>query len=242
MDPSGVTALLTGAGRRIGAACAEALAAQGARIAIHCHRSEADAESLCAAIRQRGGQAAWFCADLADAGQTSALLEQVCQHFGPVRILVNNAAIFQSGSLRTTSQEVWERHLAVNLTAPFLLMQAFANSLAPTLTGKIINLIDQRVVRPHSGQVAYTVAKSALWTLTRMAAVELAPTIQVNAIAPGPILPSAAATVGSFQQVAAATPLGRAGIPQDIADTLLFLVRQEFITGEMICVDGGEHL
>lgn len=242
MDPSGVTVLLTGAGRRIGAACAETLAVAGARVAVHCHHSEAEAESLCATIRQRGGQAQRFSADLTHVEQTSRLLEQVCSSLGPVRILVNNASIFQPGSLRTTRLEAWQHHLAVNLNAPFLLMQAFARALVPPATGKIINLVDQRVTRPHSGYIAYTVAKGALWTLTRMAAVELAPYIQVNAIAPGPILSSQDADAESFQRVVAATPLGRAGKPQDIADTLLFLVHQEYITGEMICVDGGEHL
>ena len=242
MDPSGVTALLTGSGRRIGAACATSLAAVGTRVAIHCHHSENEARTLCQTIRQQGGEADYFVADLEDTGQTENLIEQVQSRLGPVRILVNNASIFQPGELRTTSMAAWNRHLAINLTAPFLLMQSFARCLLPTMGGKVVNLIDQRVTRPRSGYVAYTVAKSALWTLTRMAAIELAPNIQVNAIAPGPILPAPEATFDAFQKIASATPLARSGSPQDIADTLLFLIHQEFITGEMICVDGGEHL
>lgn len=242
MDPSGVTALLTGSGHRIGAACAEALAAKGARVAIHYHRSEKDAESLCTAIRQRGGQAMLFPADLADAEQTSGLIEQVCRRLGSVRILVNNASIFHPGDMDTTCLEQWNQHLAINLTAPFLLMQAFSRALAPAATGTIINLIDQRITRPRPGHMAYTVAKSALWTLTRVAAMEMAPAVRVNAIAPGPILPSPGATEASFKRVAAAVPLGCSGTPADIAETLLFLVQHTFITGEMICVDGGEHL
>lgn len=242
MEPSGVTALLTGAGRRIGACCAEALASTGVRVAIHCHHARTDAEALCLAIRRRGGEAEPFSADLAEAGQAERLMAQVRTHFGPVRILVNNASLFQPGTLRTTTQAAWDRHMAINLTAPFLLMQAFAQALAPTTTGKIINLLDQRITRPPVGHLAYTTTKSALWALTRMAALELAPTIQVNAIAPGPILPAPDATEAAFQRIATATPLGRAGTPQEIADTLLFLVKHTFITGEMICVDGGEHL
>lgn len=242
VELAGLTALVTGAGRRIGAACAEALAAAGARVAVHCHHATGEADALCTAIRRRGGEAQWFQADLADTGQTAGLMAQVEACLGPVRILVNNASLFRPGTLRATPLEAWQREMAINLTAPFLLMQAFAAALAPTKTGTVVNLLDQRIVRPPVGHLAYTVAKSALWTLTQMAAIELAPAIRVNAIAPGPILPASGAPDAHFHAVVDATPLKRVGTPQDVTETLLFLVRQSMITGEMICVDGGEHL
>ncbi len=242
MELAGTTALVTGAGQRIGAACAEALALAGAQVAIHTHRSHTMAGECCATIRRQGGRAEIFAADLSDGQQAVQLMEQVTARLGRVDILVNNAAVFQPGHLRDTPLTAWQAVMAINLTAPFLLMQAFARGLAPSGAGVIINLIDQRVARPRPGHLAYTVAKEALWTLTRITAVELAPTIRVNAIAPGPILPAAGMAGEAFQRVAAATPLGRAGSPQDIVDTLLFLVRHPFITGEMIFVDGGEHL
>ncbi len=248
MNPLGVTALVTGAGHRIGAACVRALAAAGGRLAIHRHRSGGAADRLCAAVCRQGGEAALFEADLTDAGRAAGLLDAVRDRLGPVHILVNNAAIFEPGGLRDTDLENWQRHLSLNLTAPFLLSRALARQLdeeppvLPDRPRKIINIIDQRIARPRPGHLAYTCAKSALWTLTRISAQELAPRVQVNAIAPGPILPAAGPPSENFQRVAAATPLGRPGAPSDIADTLLFLIHQDFITGEMIHVDGGEHL
>lgn len=243
LELAGSTALITGAGQRIGAACAQALALAGVKVAVHAHHSLAAAQALCHAIQQQGGVAEPFLADLADPRQTTHLLEQVNSQLGTVRILVNNAAIFKPGAFGTTSLEAWQEMLAINLTAPFLLMQAFARALGPVTAGVIVNLLDQRITRPRPGHLAYTVAKSALWSLTRMAALELAPTIRVNAIAPGPILPAVGMEgEAHFQRIAAATPLGRPGSPQDIVDTLLFLVRHAFITGEMVYVDGGEHL
>lgn len=242
MDLLGVTVFITGAGRRIGAYCAQALALEGARIIIHYHRSKEQAVSLTHTIRERGGTAEVVSGDLADPQQVKNLLSQAESLLGPVRILINNASLFFPGTLTNTPLDQWNQHLGVNLTAPFLLTQAFANQLKPSLSGKVINIIDQRVTRPRSGHLAYTVAKSALWTLTQITAQELAPTIQVNAIAPGPILPALGADPKTFHQVAHATPLKRAGTPKDISNTVLFLIQQDYITGEMICVDGGEHL
>jgi NAD(P)-dependent dehydrogenase (short-subunit alcohol dehydrogenase family) len=242
MDVRGIPVLVTGGGKRIGAACVEALAGLGASVVIHAGRSLQEAESLSVRIRQQGGQAAVVQADLEQPESTRDLLLQAGDCFGPVRILVNNAAIFKPGLFENTSLGQWQEHLAVNLTAPFILMQEFARQLPPPLVGKIINLIDQRIARPRPGHVAYTTAKSGLWTLTRIAAQEMAPRIQVNAIAPGPILPAPDHQPGAFEQVAQATPMARPGSPGDITQTLIFLIAQEYITGEIIRVDGGEHL
>ncbi|MBF0425599.1 MAG: SDR family oxidoreductase [Magnetococcales bacterium] len=248
MELTGTTALITGAGRRLGAACALALARVGVRIVLHHGTSAADARVVSEEIQRLGGTALPLAADLADPEQVATLLPRAITLTGGIDILINNAAIFIPGGLRDTDSESWQRHLAINLTAPFLLMQAFARQphLQPNgdtrVRGKVVNLLDQRIDRPRPGHVAYTAAKSALWSLTRMAALELAPAIQVNAIAPGPILPAADAPLEQFQRIAAATPAGCPGSPEAIVDALLFLLRHDYITGDKVCVDGGEHL
>jgi NAD(P)-dependent dehydrogenase (short-subunit alcohol dehydrogenase family) len=242
MDVRGVPVLVTGGSRRIGRACVLALAGAGASVVIHHGRSVEDAQRLCEQIHQQGGKAATVQADLGQSSMLSGLMHRAGQFFGPLQILVNNAAIFRPGLFADTSQDDWHEHLAVNLTAPFLLMQGFARQIPSQTPGKIINIIDQRIARPKPGHVAYTTAKSGLWTLTQMAAQEMAPWIQVNAIGPGPILPAPDQQSDSFLQVARATPMARAGKPEDIAQAMLFLLEQEYITGDIIRVDGGEHL
>ncbi|MBF0454133.1 MAG: SDR family oxidoreductase [Magnetococcales bacterium] len=242
IDIRTMPALVTGGSQRIGAASALALARKGASVVIHYGRSDREAKTLCEKIQQQGGRGATLQADLESADQVETLVERAEGFFGPLQILVNNAAIFQPGLIKETPLEQWQAHLSINLTAPFLLMQAFARRLPEETPGKIINLIDQRVLRPRPGHVAYSAAKSALWALTQMAAQEMAPNIQVNAIGPGPILPAPNHEPGGFERVAQRTPLGRPGSPEDITQALIFLLEQTFITGEMVCVDGGEHL
>ncbi|MBF0096629.1 MAG: SDR family oxidoreductase [Magnetococcales bacterium] len=239
MELTGLTALVTGAGQRIGAACIQALADKGVRIACHANHSWQSAQGQCDDIRRQGGTAELFVADLAQEEASQRLFEQVTERMGGVQILVNNAAIFQRGTLLDLQPSQWQRMMAINLTAPMLLMQSFARQ---GQAGTIVNVLDQRIARPRPGHLAYTVAKSALWTLTQMAALELAPAIRVNAIAPGPILPAMGDSDAAFQRVVAATPLQRAGSPQDVVQALLFLLQQPFITGQLLFVDGGEHL
>lgn len=242
MDIKGVPILVTGGGRRIGAACVLALAKAGAAVIIHYGSSANAATRLSEDINQNGGRAATLQGDLGQPEMAIELLERAGKFFGPVQILINNAAIFKPGLLADTSLPQWQEHISTNLTAPFLLMQGFARQLPAGTPGKIINFIDQRISRPRPGHIAYTTAKSALLTLTKIAAQELAPQVQVNAIAPGPILPAALDSQDHFAQIANATPLARAGTPDNIVQTLLFLLEHEYITGEMIRVDGGEHL
>lgn len=242
MKVHGQTALVTGGARRIGAACVHALARAGAKVVVHAHHSLAQAQEVCREVAFAGGEARIVQGDLLDPQGVGRIMEQAQNHFGPLTILVNNAAIFEPGTVRDTSMENWHRHMEINLTTPFFLMQHFARQCPSGAMGKIVNLIDQRVLRPRGGHVAYTAAKSALWTLTRMAAMELAPEIQVNAIGPGPILPVEGEAHENFTRVVHGTPMGRPGTPEEIGETLLFLLQQDFITGEMICVDGGEHL
>jgi pteridine reductase len=242
MDMRGVPVLVTGGGRRIGKACVEALAQAHALVVIHYGRSQKEAEILCDTIRKKGGQAALVQGDLANTAEVASIMQRAAQCFGPVHILLNSAAIFKPGLFKSTTIDQWHEHLSVNLTAPFILMQEFAAQLPANTPGKIINIIDQRIKRPRPGHIAYNAAKSGLWTLTQVAAQEMAPFIQVNAIAPGPILPAPDQPEDSFEKIAKATPLARRGSPDDIVKAMIFLIEQEYTTGEIIRVDGGEHL
>ncbi|MBF0588459.1 MAG: SDR family oxidoreductase [Magnetococcales bacterium] len=249
-------ALVTGAGHRLGAAIALALAEAGAPVAIHYGRSDQEAEAVRQQILQKGGQAVTLQADLADPNDVDGLMERAADALeGTVRTLVNSAAIFQPGGVRDTTRKSWSRHLAINLTAPTRLMGAFARQFdpgpsptteraphPPRLEGRIINIIDQRIRRPQPGHLAYSTAKAGLWHATQVAAAELAPTITVNAIGPGPILPAPGDPREKFEAIAAATPMQHPGSPNDITAALMFLLSQTYITGEMLCVDGGEHL
>lgn len=233
---------MTGGGRRIGAACVRALSAAGARVAVHCHGSTSIADDLCQEINAAGGEAWTIEADLGDWREVECLLPRVGKKMGPVTILVNNAAIFEPDTVLGANWDDWNRHMALNLSAPFFLMSRFARQVPEGAEAKVVNIIDQRVMRPGRGYVSYTVAKSGLLSLTRMAALELAPGIQVNAIGPGAILPAAGDDTETFEATGRSVPLGRPGSLEDITEALLFFLRQDYITGEMLCVDGGQHL
>ncbi|MBF0367895.1 MAG: SDR family oxidoreductase [Magnetococcales bacterium] len=258
MKLEGATALVTGGAQRIGSVIAYALAKAGVRVVVHYNGSQQAAQLTCDGIRQQGGVAEAVQGDLSHPEQVMALVDRSRSLLGPLSILVNNAAIFEPGSIRDTSLANWQRHHQINATAPFLLLQAFArqpelmNGALDTAgearsglnlpLGKVINIIDRRVRRPGAGYIAYTTAKSALWSLTQLAAKELAPHIQVNAIGPGPILPPPGEGMAHLERVAQATPARRPGSPEEIASALIFLLEHDFITGEMLAVDGGEHL
>ncbi|MBF0611939.1 MAG: SDR family oxidoreductase [Magnetococcales bacterium] len=249
MELNGRIALITGTARRIGRELALGLAQEGAHIALHYRQSSHEALYLADEIYAMGGRVRLFPADLQLEEEAIALPTRVTAAMGAPTLLINNASIFEEGSLLNTTADQWHRHLAINLTAPFFLMQTFAREILthsqnsePTVQGKIINLLDQRVAHPKPGHLAYTVSKCALHTLTTLAAQELAPHILVNAIGPGAILPANPADPHAFQQIAAASPLARAGAVGDILDTTLFLLKQDYITGQLIHVDGGKHL
>ena len=240
MELKGCTALITGGGRRLGAACALALGKEGIQVIVHYNRSQAEAEQICQHIRANGGKADAIQADLADWSQAAGLIPKIRERFGPFSILLNNASVFNPGRIATTDQALWQEEMAINLNAPFLLIQNFAQQ--EPVKGKIVNMLDYRVLKPKPGHLAYTIAKSALWTLTRLAALELAPHIQVNAIGPGAILPTSQSDPGELARIAAATPMAVPGKPQDIIEALLFFLKQDYITGELLCIDGGAHL
>ncbi len=235
-------ALITGGAVRIGRTIALSLAKSGCSIAIHYNRSQAEAVETVAAITDLGGTAACFQADLADGARADALIAQISSAMGPVTCLVNNASHFADDRLPGITRDSWGAHMAVNLETPVFLAQAFAAQLPDELTGNIVNIIDQRVLRPNPHFFSYTLSKSALWAATKTMAQALAPRIRVNAIGPGPALGSVYQSEADFEHECRSMPLGHGTTPEEIAETVLFILRAPSMTGQMIALDGGQHL
>ncbi len=236
------TVLITGAGRRIGRALAEDLGARGWVVVVHYNGSSTDAETVAHAIHASGGRAVTLRADLADAAEVATLVPHAVREAGPLGCLINNASIFERDDVHTATLESWERHQAVNLHAPFFLSQAFAKQLPHTAQGVIVNLIDERVWQLTPAFMSYTVSKTGLWTLTQTMAMALAPRIRVNAIGPGPTLPNPYQDQAQFDQQQARMPLGRGTTPEEICSAVRFILEAPAMTGQMIALDGGQHL
>ncbi len=236
------TALVTGAGKRLGRAIALALAEAGYAVAVHYGEGAADADALVTEITGGGGRAVALAADLANENEVAGLIGRAAEALGPLDVLVNNASVFERDEALDATRESWDRHMEINLRAPFVLAQGLAQQLPGGAAGNIVNILDQRVenLTPHF--VSYTLSKSGLWTLTRTLALALAPDIRVNAVGPGPVLPSPRQSQAQFDAQARATPLGRAVTPKEIADAVVFLLAAPSVTGQMIAVDGGQHL
>lgn len=232
-------ALVTGAAKRIGRTLAIRLAEQGLRVAVHCHRSIGEAERTVAEIVRRGGAAAVVEGDLADPQTPERLVRQVADRLGPPSVLVNNASIFEPESLAEVTAESFERHISVNLRAPLLLSQAVA-AAAPT--GQIVNIADWRGLRPTPGHLSYTLSKAGLIALTQLLALELAPRWRVNGVAPGAILPPPGKFDSHLTALHAKIPLRRHGAPELIADTVCYLLKADFTTGQIVSVTGGQEL
>ena len=238
-DVSGHTALVTGAGRRLGRAFAEALALHGADLVVHYGRSQAGAEETVEAARQHGVRAVAVQADLTDPEQAANLVPRVLSQVSEIDLLVNNAAIFEPMGALETSRETWQRHLNINLTAPFLISQAFANARSGA-AGAIVNLLDWRALRPGPNHFAYAFSKATLAALTRGLAIALAPHIRVNGLTLGAILPASEGESGDPIQ---GVPAGRWGTVEEAVDALLFLLAGPgSVTGEILQLDGGRHL
>jgi NAD(P)-dependent dehydrogenase (short-subunit alcohol dehydrogenase family) len=236
------SALVTGAGRRIGRAIAQSLASAGWAVAIHYNRSEADARETVALIEAKGGRAKTVQADLAHEAATQTLVARAGDAVGPLTLLVNNASIFENDLWNTVTRESWDQHLEVNLRAPFVLIQEFARRRPPGALANVVNLIDERVWNPTPYFVSYTVSKMGLWGLTQTLALALAPEVRVNAIGPGPTLQSAHQTPEQFRRQWSMMPLRRPIGVDEICRALHFILDAPSMTGQMIALDGGQHL
>lgn len=235
-------ALVTGGARRIGREIALDLAAAGLDIALHCRDSQDAAEDTAAEIEALGRRVAVLEADLIDPSAAEALPARAVEALGGLGMVVNNASIFERDDWDTVTGESWTAHMAVNLESPFRIIQAFAKALPEGTNGVAVNILDQRVfsLTPHF--VSYTLSKSGLWTLTRTLALALAPRVRVAAVGPGPTAPSARQDPDDFERQCAIVPLGRRTEPTAIAKAVRFILESPSYTGQMIALDGGEHL
>lgn len=235
-------AVVTGAAHRIGRAIALDLSAEGWAVALHCHRSRAAAEALAEEIRQGQRRAAVVEADLADPAAVAGLLPAVETALGPASLLVNNASLFERDDVSTLDPDLYARHMAVNLTAPVFLARDLARRLPVGGEGVVINMIDQRVWRLTPLFFSYTLAKSALWTATQTLAQALAPRLRVAGIGPGPTLANVRQSAADFRRQSEAVPLRRGPDLDEIAGAVRFILDTPSFTGQMLALDGGQHL
>ncbi len=233
-------ALVTGGGKRIGRAICLELARAGFDLAIHYRSSAKAAEAVAEEARALGRRAETVRADLAVEAETKALVPAAVEAIGPLAALVNNASVFEDDRVGALDRAVWDSHMETNLRAPVVLAEAFA-AQAPD-GSCIVNLLDQRVLKPDPRFFSYALSRNALWWATRTLAQALAPRIRVNGVGPGPTLPSIHQSEADFAAEAANTLLQRRGSPEAVADAVRWLVEAELVTGQMIAVDGGQHL
>ncbi|WP_377295586.1 SDR family oxidoreductase [Rhizobium sp. SGZ-381] len=236
------TVLVTGAARRMGRAIAEDLARHGYGVAIHADRSFAEAEQLAAELRAEGHRAAAVEADLLDSQATDSLIDQAAQQLGPITGLVNNASLFVSDTADAFDAQSFDRHFAIHVRAPSILSAALLRQLPEAANALIVNIIDQRVWKLTPQFYSYTLSKTALWTATQTLAQAYAPRVRVNAIGPGPSFRSARQAPEDFQRQIDALPLKRGPGPDEFGRTIRFLFDTPSITGQMIALDGGQHL
>ncbi|MGC3938594.1 SDR family oxidoreductase [Roseobacter sp. EG26] len=246
------TALVTGAGHRIGRAMALFLADRGYSVAVHYASSDKGARETVALIEERNGRAIALQADLLDDVQTTKLFsDAIAQLGGPITCLVNNASIFEYDTVETATRDTWDRHMQSNLRAPFLLTQAMAaqglsplkdDAGEPMAAALIVNMVDQRVRKLTPEFMTYTLAKMGLWAMTRTTAQALAPAIRVNGIGPGPTLQGGRQSAEHFATQRANTTLERGSNPQDMTAALGYFLDAPAVTGQLLCVDGGQHL
>ncbi|HEY3778297.1 MAG TPA: SDR family oxidoreductase [Rhizomicrobium sp.] len=236
------TVLVTGAAKRLGGAIALDLAKAGWDIALHFHQSEREAIQTAEQISAVSCRVALLRADLGDEESVAPLVGRATTELGPISALVNSASVFEPDDWASTTNESWERHMAVNLRAPFVLSQAFARALPDGQRGAIVNIIDQRVLKPTPQFLSYSISKAGLFWLNTTLAQALAPRIRVNAVAPGPTLINARQSESHFRRQREATILGTGAEPQDVCDAVRYLLGAAAVTGQMIAVDGGQHL
>ncbi len=242
IDATPGAVLVTGAARRIGRAIALDLARAGWAVAVHYGRSAGAAAEIVREVERGGGRAVALACDLAREAEVETLVPRAAEAIGPLTCLVNSAAAFGRDDIGSMTRASWDAHMEVNLRAPLVLSQAFARQLPPEAHGNIVNMLDQRVWKLTPHFLSYTVSKVGLWTLTRTLALALAPRIRVNGIGPGPTLPSTRQTEDQFARQWAAMPLGRGTTPDEICAAIRFLLAAPAMTGQMLALDGGEHL
>jgi NAD(P)-dependent dehydrogenase (short-subunit alcohol dehydrogenase family) len=245
-------ALVTGGARRLGRAMCLYLAERGYDVAIHYSSSQAEAEGLAEEIRAIGRKAVCLCADLLDENALAPLVPDASKALGgPISVLVNNASIFEQDSIATATREGWDRHMMSNLRAPFVLTQAFAAQVPPpapdaqgepVAQGLVVNMIDQKVRKLTPQHMTYSIAKMGLWAFTRMAAQDLGGQVRVNAIGPGPTLQAHDQTSAVYDASRRATILGRGANLDDITAALGYFLDAKAVTGQLLCIDGGQHL
>ena len=239
--PAGA-AFVTGGTRRLGRALVLACADAGLDVAIHCRTIDDAAESTAAEVRARGRKATLLACDLRQEAATAPLIGAAEAELGPVTVLVNSASVFEDDAFGSMNRASWDAHLETNLRAPLVLAQAFARRVPADKSGLIVNILDQRVWRPTPEFFSYSISKAALWDATRIMAQALAPRIRVNAIGPGPTLPSIHQTGDAFDREVDGTLLRQAVDPAEIGHALRYLIDAKSVTGQMIAVDAGQHL
>ncbi|SFJ31644.1 SDR family oxidoreductase [Planctomicrobium piriforme] len=240
---AGATAVVTGGAVRIGRAIARHLAGKGVNVCLHYGHSRAEAKEAVEELQALGVKVVAIHGDLAEPVATAELVFQKAREaLGSVQILVNSAAIFEPGSLLETDEDNWDRHQAINVKAPFFLIQAFARQLLQGQSGNVINIVDWRAESPVPGHAAYTAAKAGLVALTKLLAQELGPQVRVNGIAPGAILPPPGQAAEVFERRGRLNALKRVGSPDEIVRAVQYLLTADFVTGEILHVTGGEEL
>jgi len=236
-------ALVTGGLHRVGAVIAARLADVGYDLALHSHRPTEPDPQLKVAVSKAGVDSAIFTADLAISEQVESLIGQVQARFGAAPdVLINNASIISEGSWHDLTRDELARHLEVNFVAPVMLIRSFAATLAPDQTGVVVNILDQRVSNPPIDQAAYTASKLALQSVTRVISRSFAPRVRVNAVAPGMTLPGDDYVPRQWSRLTESLPLGRSSEPEDIAESVAYLVAAQAVTGQTLFVDGGANL
>ncbi|MDE2162322.1 MAG: SDR family oxidoreductase [Alphaproteobacteria bacterium] len=242
MTTQAKTVLVTGAAKRLGRAIVLDLARHGWTIALHYHASEKEARATAADAATNGVKVALLKADLSRESETAALVERAAAEIGPLTALVNSASLFENDSWYSVTRESWDAHMETNLRAPFVLSQAFARQVPRDGHGAIVNIIDQRVLKPTPQFLSYSLSKAGLKWLTTTLAQALAPHVRVNAVGPGPTIINARQSQADFARQREATVLGRGAEPQDVCDGVRYLLEASAVTGQMIAVDGGQHL
>lgn len=246
-----MTALITGAAKRLGRAMALELAAHGHDVAIHYNGSADAAEATANEARALGVRAVALQADLTDEAAVAGLMPRVVEALGAVTVLINSASTFEYDNIETATRDTWDHHMMTNLRAPFVLTQALAAQLPdpdvddagePVAKGLVVNMVDQRVRKLTPEFMTYTIAKMGLWAFTQTAAQALAPKCRVNAIGPGPTMQGGRQTAEHFARQRAATVLERGASPDEICDALRYFISAKGVTGQLLCVDGGQHL